>query len=57
MGLAIIYSYKSEINDYLSNSMNKIIKELIAQYPNDTELGKKVRDLVYGIKKIKQSGV
>ena len=27
MGLAIIYSYKSEINDYLSNSMNKIIKE------------------------------
>jgi hypothetical protein len=35
----------------------KIIKELIAQYPNDTELGKKVRDLVYGIKKIKQSGV
>ena len=35
----------------------KIIKELIAQYPNDTELGKKVRDLVYGIKKIKQNGV
>ena len=35
----------------------KIIKELIAQYPNDTDLGKKVRDLVYGIKKIKHSGV
>jgi hypothetical protein len=35
----------------------KIIKELIAQYPNDTDLGKKVRDLVHGIKKIKQNGV
>ena len=34
----------------------KIIKELIAEYPNDTDLGKKVRDLVYGIKKIKQMG-
>ena len=35
----------------------KIIKELIVEYPNDTDLGKKVRDLVYGIKKIKQSGI
>ena len=35
----------------------KIIKDLIAEYPNDTDLGKKVRDLVYGIKKIKQHGV
>lgn len=35
----------------------KIIKELIAEYPNDADLGKRVRELVYEIKKIKQNGV
>jgi hypothetical protein len=32
----------------------QVIKDLIKEYPNDMELGRKVRDFINGVKKIKE---
>lgn len=32
----------------------QVIKELMKEYPNDMELGKKVREFINGVKKIKE---
>jgi hypothetical protein len=32
----------------------QVIKDLIKEYPNDMELGKKVREFINGVKKIKE---
>lgn len=37
--------------------LKKIIKDLIKEYPNDYELGGKVRDLIKGLEKINKDVV
>jgi|LakMenE01Jun11ns_1017448.scaffolds.fasta_scaffold9240896_3 hypothetical protein len=32
----------------------QVIKDLMKEYPNDMELGRKVRDFINGVKKIKE---
>jgi hypothetical protein len=32
----------------------QVIKDLMKEYPNDMELGKKVREFINGVKKIKE---
>ena len=32
----------------------QVIKDLIKEYPNDMELGRKVREFINGVKKIKE---
>lgn len=35
--------------------LKKVIKDLITEYPNDYDLGSKVRELIRGMEKIKKN--
>ena len=37
--------------------IKKLVKDLVKEYPNDYDLGKKVRELVNGLDKIKKDVV